>query len=556
VRVAAWLDPAELRVALGCMRLGADGAAVIRAALDAGVTVLDTARAYGAGEHDLGANERLVADAVLAAGAGARVRIVSKCGMRRPGGGWRPDGRRVALRADVEASLAALRGLPIDLYLLHAPDPATPLATSVRALAALVDEGLVRRVGLCNVNRRQLDEALELAPIAAVQVALSPGELGALRGGVVERCAALGITVLAHSPLGGPGRAPRLARDPRFAAAAARLGVSAQEVALAWLRRLDAAIVPVAGATRVESAAALARAARLELGEEDAARLPAPHARPPAPPADSERRVVLVMGPQGAGKTTAAARWTGEGHERLNRDERGGTLRALARVLDARLAGGARRLVLDNTYLTRAQRREIIDAAWRHGAAVNGVWLDAPLEVAQANVVRRMLAHHGRLLEPGEMRRADRPESLPPAALLRARRELEPPVADEGFATLEVVPVAPRPSGSRAGVFVAAEALPAARWPAGEGAARLVFAWRPEGPSPEDEAFAAEAGATLAVCRHPGGPPTCWCRPPLPGLVLAFCAREDVDPTRSVLVGASPAHRALAAGIGARFEAI
>ena len=94
--------------------------------------------------------------------------------MTRPAGAWVPDGRAKAILADCEASLAALDGLPIDLYLIHAPDPRTPWRTSVRALARLADEGLVRHVGLSNVNRRQLDEALELAPVAAVQVALSP----------------------------------------------------------------------------------------------------------------------------------------------------------------------------------------------------------------------------------------------------------------------------------------------------------------------------------------------------------------------------------------------
>ena len=94
--------------------------------------------------------------------------------MTRPGGGWVPDGRAKAIRADCEASLAALDGLPIDLYLLHAPDPRTPWRTSVRALTRLVDDGLVKRVGVANVNRGQLDEAVALAPIAAVQVAREP----------------------------------------------------------------------------------------------------------------------------------------------------------------------------------------------------------------------------------------------------------------------------------------------------------------------------------------------------------------------------------------------
>src|SRR5205823_12035596 len=135
------------------------------------------------------------------------VRIVTKGGMSRTGGGWTPDGRAKVILGDCEASLAALDGLPIDLYLIHAPDPRTPWRTSVRALARLVQEGLVRRVGVANVNRRQLDEALELAPVAAVQVPLSTYDDRALRGGVVDRCAERGISLIAHTPLGGPRRA-------------------------------------------------------------------------------------------------------------------------------------------------------------------------------------------------------------------------------------------------------------------------------------------------------------------------------------------------------------
>jgi len=167
----------------------------IAAAADAGITVYDTARAYGRDEAELGHNERLLARALRACGADARARVVTKGGMARTGGAWIPDGRAKAILSDCEASLAALDGLPIDLYLLHAPDPRTQWRTSVRALARLVDDGIVVRVGLANVNRRQLDEALELAPVAAVQVALSPYDDRALRGGVVERCAELGISL-------------------------------------------------------------------------------------------------------------------------------------------------------------------------------------------------------------------------------------------------------------------------------------------------------------------------------------------------------------------------
>ena len=141
----------------------------------------------------------------------------------------------VTIRADCEASLGSLDGLPIDLYLTHAPDPRTPWRTSVRALARLVDDKHVRRVGVSNVNRLQLEEALELAPIAAVQISLSLLDDRAIRGGVLERCREAGITLIAHSPLGGPRRAAGLARRPELVAIAHRLDAHPHEVALAWV---------------------------------------------------------------------------------------------------------------------------------------------------------------------------------------------------------------------------------------------------------------------------------------------------------------------------------
>ena len=177
---------------------GPEALATIDAALSAGVTVFDTARAYAE-------NEQLLAHALR----GKRVRVATKGGMQRENARWLPDGRAKTIRSDCEASLAALDGLPIDLYLVHAPDQRTPWRTTVKALAKLLDDGLVRNIGVANVNRAQLDEALGLAPIAAVQVALSVVDERALRGGVVERCAERGITVIAHSPLGGPRRSRR-----------------------------------------------------------------------------------------------------------------------------------------------------------------------------------------------------------------------------------------------------------------------------------------------------------------------------------------------------------
>lgn len=249
---SGWLDPAELRVGLGCMRLSTDAdrdAAIadstIAAAADAGVTIFDTAHAYGHDAAEAGHNERLLARALREAGAAGTSRIVTKCGMTRTDGGWIPDGRSRTILADCTASLTALDGLAIDLLLVHAPDSRTPWPTTLRALGRVLDEGMARRIGLSNVNRRQLDEALDLVDVAAVQVALSVVDGTAIRGGIVAYCESRGIAVIAHSPLGGPRRAPGLERNEVLQQIATHHHVPPAEVAIAWLLSLSAAVVAI-----------------------------------------------------------------------------------------------------------------------------------------------------------------------------------------------------------------------------------------------------------------------------------------------------------------------
>ena len=536
--------------------------ATIAAAAETGITVFDTARAYGD-------NERLLAHGLRRAEADVTARIVTKGGMSRAGGGWIPDGRAKAIRTDCEASLAALDGLAIDLYLIHVPDPRTPWRTSVRALARLADEGLVRHVGLSNVNRTQLDEALELAPITAVQVALSPYDDHALRGGVVDRCAERGIAVIAHSPLGGPRRAGRLARRRELAEVADAQGLTPWEVALAWLLQLSPGVVAIPGARRPETARSAARAASLGLTDTDRALLADAFGEPRLAPRKRRRpaddaEIVVVMGIPGAGKSRVAEEYVARGYLRLNRDELGGTLRDLAGALDEELSSGARRFVLDNTYLTRAARSYVLDVASRHGVPTRCIWLDTPLAQAQVNLVERLLERFGSLPSPEELRAVARrePGVHAPTSQMRTVRELEPPAADEGFAGVEQMPFERTPPTRRAqaGVFVAAAAVRKGAVDQGDRSApHLIFDWSPDGTVGElaelVALLSAEATGPVesALCPHPAGPPTCWCRPPLPGLPLAFARKHAVDPSRSVLVGTSPAHRTLATTLGARY---
>jgi aryl-alcohol dehydrogenase-like predicted oxidoreductase len=124
------------------------GIEVLHAALDLGVTFLDTADAYCLDDSELGHNERLIAQALATwSGDRSRVVIATKGGLTRPHAQWVPDGRARHLRSACEASLRALGVQRIDLYQLHAPDPRVPLSTTLRALAALKDEGWLSASG-------------------------------------------------------------------------------------------------------------------------------------------------------------------------------------------------------------------------------------------------------------------------------------------------------------------------------------------------------------------------------------------------------------------------
>jgi hypothetical protein len=152
---------------------------------------------------------------------------------------------------------------------------------------------------------------------------------------------------------------------------------------------------------------------------------------------------------------------------------------------------------------------------------------------------------------------------------MRALRELEPPAADEGWHSLEAVPFerSRGPRGGEAGVFVAAAALDRPGWrnavrEADPSAPHLVFDWRPdEAPDTLGEAaraleYEVTGPVGTALCPHGAGPPVCWCRPPLPGLALAFAREHGLDPSRSILIGARPAHRQLAEALGARYVSV
>ena len=249
----------------------------IHAALDAGVTFIDTADAYHLLTGETGHNERLIAKALASyPGDISDVLVATKGGHLRPGdGSWMVDGSPAHLRQAADASLKALGVDAIGLYQFHRPDPKVPYAESIGALKDLLDEGKIRMAGISNASIGQIDIARQIlgdGNLASVQNQFSP----AFRSSEDELayCAELGIAFLPWSPLGGLGRAARLGtRHAAFGQVAEAHGVSPQQVTLAWMLAKAPVVIPIPGASRPESITDSARAVDLILTPAELARL-------------------------------------------------------------------------------------------------------------------------------------------------------------------------------------------------------------------------------------------------------------------------------------------
>ena len=270
-------------IGLGAMPLSIEGrpdeaqaVATVHAALDAGVTLVDTADAYCLGPDEVGHNERLVARAVASWGGDRDAVLVATKGghTRPPDGSWALDGSPEHLRAACEASLRALGVEAIGLYQLHRPDPQVPYAESLGALEELRAEGKVVRVGISNADVDQIELAMRTTQLAAVQNEFSPR----FRSSQVELdlCARHGIAFLPWSPLGGIARASALGQEHgAFAEVARERGVSPQQVCLAWHLAQADVVVPIPGSSRPASTTDSCAAADLALTPEELARLDA-----------------------------------------------------------------------------------------------------------------------------------------------------------------------------------------------------------------------------------------------------------------------------------------
>jgi aryl-alcohol dehydrogenase-like predicted oxidoreductase len=242
--------------------------ATIHAALDAGITFIDTADAYHLHADDVGHNEELIAEALASyGGATDDVLVATKGGHLRPGdGSWTLDGRPEYLKQACEASLKRLGVEAIGLYQFHRPDPQVPYEESVGAIRDLLDEGKILMAGISNASPERIRSSQEIlgGRLVSVQNQFSPAYQSSRPE--LDLCDELGIAFLPWSPLGGISKAGGLGdRFAPFQQIADAHGVSPQQVCLAWMLALSPVVVPIPGSSRPETIRDSAKAVDLQL---------------------------------------------------------------------------------------------------------------------------------------------------------------------------------------------------------------------------------------------------------------------------------------------------
>lgn len=146
--------------------------------------------------------------------------------------------------------------------------------------------------------------------------------------------------------------------------------------------------------------------------------------------------VVIIMGANAAGKSTVTQDYVKKGYHRLNRDEVGGSMDRVDRLLFEALSNGKRRVVLDNTYPDKESRKGAINCAIHQGVPIRCIWVSTSFEDAQLNACLRMIKRTGKLLMPEDFKANSDPNLFPPAALFTYKKNFEKPSKAEGFTAI------------------------------------------------------------------------------------------------------------------------
>ncbi|MBI1909040.1 MAG: aldo/keto reductase [Deltaproteobacteria bacterium] len=248
---------------------------VIHRALDLGVTLIDTADSYCQDESDKHHNERLIAKALKSRGAASsaptqEIIVATKGGLMRPGGDWVTNGDPKHIARTIRESFEALGGeRPIALWQLHAPDDRYLIEETLRPVKEAVDEGLIRFVGLSNVSVEEIRRARKIVDIVSIQNRYNPWCRDPEKDGVLAYCEKEKLTFLPWSPLGGSYRVGQIGQIPVFQEISQKRTVSPYQVVLAWLMAKSPCVVPIPGASRVESIEDSVKAAEMTLSVEE-----------------------------------------------------------------------------------------------------------------------------------------------------------------------------------------------------------------------------------------------------------------------------------------------
>jgi aryl-alcohol dehydrogenase-like predicted oxidoreductase len=245
----------------------------IHAALDAGVTLIDTADAYCLGSEDFGHGEEIVARALSEYGGDTSGVIVATKGghTRSADGAWELDGRPEYLKRAAQDSARRLGLDAVGLWQFHRPDPEVPYEESLGAIRELLDAGTIRMAGISNADIEQIDLARQIVGdgLVAVQNQFSPSFRSS--EDELHHCAQHGLAFLPWSPFGGISEASGL--GGRFAEIGAAKGVSPHQVCLAWMLALAPNVIPIPGSSRPQTIRDSAAAADLQLTDEELATL-------------------------------------------------------------------------------------------------------------------------------------------------------------------------------------------------------------------------------------------------------------------------------------------